>query len=192
MQSNDLPGDSSLQSILPKLLSLAGLIKNLALRFKGVARFLTLGGFLADVWLCYYLKGAFGWSLATSIGLALVLLIPVLLVGWCWFVMEQACDLPQRLSDCLNRGTSYASDALNRLAGEPVVNQSRVADIGKWGGLVYELRSLSQDTRELFMVFGGSLAFTNPLFIMALVISVLLIFGLLASAFLTGIFALFT
>lgn len=184
---------STLALLLPKLMGLAGMIRNLAERFKGISRFLAVSGLLATLWLTWFIAQSFGLSLPSTLGIGLVLLLPALVLGWSWYILEQACDMPERLTAWLSQAKGYAGETLQRLTAEESQGPRRgkLGDLGKVGGLVYELRSMQEDTRDLVTIFGGSLALTNPLFLLVLVISATAIVVLDISAILTGLTALF-
>ena len=193
MQQPETTPHGTLATLTPRLMGFARLIRNLAHRFKGVARFLAVSGLLSGLWLAWYAAHGFGWSTAAALAVGVVLLLPALLLGWCWYVLDQACDLPERLGVWLSRAKGYAGETLQRLADTDTAAapRSRLGDLGQMGGLLYELRSMHEDSRDLMMVFGGSLALTNPLSLLVIGLSAGLILLLDLGALLTGLAALF-
>jgi hypothetical protein len=191
MQTPETTSNSTPAALLPKLMGFARLVKSLAERFKGVARFLAVSGLLSVLWLGWYFVRSHGFPPVAAILTGLLMLLPVLLLGWCWYVLDQACDMPERLTEWIGRAKGYAGETVQRLAGTSPPARGGLGELGQVGGLLYELRSMGEDTRDLFTVFGGSLAFTNPLFLIAVAVSALLIVAMDAGAIITGIVALF-
>lgn len=180
--------------LIPKLLGLARWVGNLARRFRGGARFLTLSGALATLWLSFRLGHGYGAPLWASLGTASLLLVPVGLIGWCWWILEQACDLPERLRTWLEQTKSSAGDVVQRLSTPDASAKapSRLIEWGKWGALVYELRSMGSDAQELMALFGGSIALTNPLVLVAIVASAGFILTLNCIALVTLVLAVWS
>jgi hypothetical protein len=48
---------------------------------------------------------------------------------------------------------------------------TKLSDLGKLGGLAYEVASMGLDAKDVVEILGGSLVLANPLFITALVVS---------------------
>jgi hypothetical protein len=109
-------------------------------------------------------------------------------------VLEEASNLPQRLTAWLGQARNYAGDVVQRLQNDPAMAQkaTKVRDLKQLGGLAYEIASMGIDSRDLLGILGGSLSLTNPLFLLVLTISAGLIVLLDIGALVTGLFALLT
>jgi hypothetical protein len=59
------------------------------------------------------------------------------------------------------------------------------------GGLTYEIASMGIDATDLLGILGGTLSFTNPIFLLVLTISAGLIIMLDITAVIAGLAALF-
>ncbi|RQW82937.1 MAG: hypothetical protein EHM62_02820 [Methylococcus sp.] len=131
-------------------------------------------------------------KLIAALLLGVVLLLPGLVVGWSWYVLEEASNLPQRLTAWLGQARNYAGDVVQRLQNDPAVAQKvgKVRDLKQLGGLAFEIASMGIDSRDLLGIFGGSLSLTNPLFLLMLTISAGLIVLLDIGAVIGGLIAL--
>lgn len=187
--SEDTTG-SPLGAVLPRLMGFAQLAASLASRFKGVARFLSLGGLAAAVWLAYVAAHAFGLAPLTVAIAGAVMALPALVLGGVWFVLGQVGDLPRRLADWLDRADDYAGDAWQSLRSEAAPARSRLGDLKPLAGLAYELRSMGGDARDLALAFRGALSLTNPLFLLLVAVSTLVIVLMDMASVITGLFFL--
>ena len=194
MATTDKAPNKKLLDFLPRIMGFARLVQNLANRFKGIARFLALTGLAAGLLLLWLATRAWGLSALWSVLLGGVLLLPGLVVGWSWYVLEEASNLPQRLTTWLGQAGQYAGDVVQRLQSDPATTPraSKFSDLKQLGGLAYEIASMGLDSRDLLAILGGSLSLTNPIFLLVLTIAVGLIVLLDISAVITGLFALFT
>ena len=170
--------NGKLAALLPRLMGFARLAEGLAKRFIGVARFAALSGLLAALWLGYVTAHSFGFTLLWASIAGLVLALPGLVMGFCWYVLDEALGLPQRLAECTARLHGYAGDVKQRFQGEPRKEKARFKDLGQLAGLAYEVHSLGSDARDLMAILGGTLTLANPVFLFVLGGSALLI-GLL-------------
>jgi hypothetical protein len=192
MENVARPAETTFEKILPRLTRFAEVIQNLANRFKGLARFLAVTGLVSALMLDWFATKAWGLSLTTAALLGAVLMLPGLVLGWCWYVLDDASNLPQRLSTWVGQARHYAGDVKQRLqADEPATSgRSRLSDLKQLGGLAYDITAMGSDARDLLTVLGGSLTLTNPVFLLVLAISVGLIGLLDLSAAITALLAL--
>lgn len=173
--------------LIPRLMGFARLVQGLAKRFKGAARFLSLTGLLAAVWLAFVAAHSLGFPTLAAVLAGGVLALPALVLGGVWFVLDQASTLPRRLADWLGRAHVQAGDTWQRVQGEPPPGQGRFKDLRPWLGLAYELRAMGADARDLALTLRGALALTNPLFLLAVGGSVLATVLLDVAAAVTGL-----
>lgn len=179
---------------LPRLMGFARLVQGLANRFKGMARLLALTGLASALLLTWLATRAWGLSVIWSLVLAVLLLLPGLVVGWSWYVLEEASNLPQRLTAWLGQARNYAGDVVQRLQSDPATapRASRFSDLKQLGGLAYEIAAMGIDSRDLLSILGGSLSLSNPLFLLVLTIAAGLIVLLDIGAVIAGLVSVFT
>ena len=194
MATTDKAPNKKLLDFLPRIMGFARLVQNLANRFKGIARFLALSGLASGLLLVWLASRAWGLSALWSVLLGGVLLLPGLVVGWSWYVLEEASNLPQRLTTWLGQAGQYAGDVVQRLQSDPATapRASKFSDLKQLGGLAYEIASMGLDSRDLLSILGGSLSLTNPIFLLVLMIAVGLIVLLDMGALICGVFAVLT
>ena len=194
MATTDNGPNQKLIEFLPRIMGFARLVQNLANRFKGIARFLALTGLASGLLLLWLATRAWGLSALWSVLLGGVLLLPGLVVGWSWYVLEEASNLPQRLTTWLGQAGQYAGDVVQRLQSDPATapKASKFSDLKQLGGLAYEIASMGLDSRDLLSILGGSLSLTNPIFLLVLMIAVGLIVLLDMGALICGVFAVLT
>jgi hypothetical protein len=192
MENPQTPGNQKLADFIPKLMGFARMVQNLANRFKGLARFLALSGLLAALLLTWLATHAWGLSVITAVLLGVVLLLPGLVLGWVWYVLEEASNLPQRLTAWAGQARDYAGDFVQRLqsGAPPAEKATRVTDLKQLGGLAYEITSMGVDAKDLLSIFGGTLSLTNPIFLLVLAIAVGVIVLLDIGAAIGGLIAL--
>lgn len=192
MATTDNGPNQKLIEFLPRIMGFARLVQNLANRFKGIARFLALTGLASALLLAWLATRAWGLSVIWSVLLGVVLLLPGLVVGWSWYVLEEAGNLPQRLTAWLGQARNYAGDVVQRLQNDPAVAQKvgKIRDLKQLGGLAFEIASMGIDSRDLLGIFGGSLSLTNPIFLLVLTISAGLIVLLDIGAVIAGLISL--
>ena len=179
---------------LPRLMGFARLVQGLANRFKGMARLLALTGLASALLLTWLATRAWGLSVIWSLVLAVLLLLPGLVVGWSWYVLEEASNLPQRLTAWLGQARNYAGDVVQRLQSDPATapRASKFSDLKQLGGLAYEIAAMGIDSRDLLSILGGSLSLSNPLFLLVLTIAAGLIVLLDIGAVIAGLVSVFT
>ncbi len=179
---------------LPRLMGFARLVQGLANRFKGMARLLALTGLASALLLTWLTTRAWSLPVTWSLVLAVLLLLPGLVVGWSWYVLEEANNLPQRLTAWLGQARNYAGDVVQRLQSDPATapRASRFSDLKQLGGLAYEIAAMGIDSRDLLSILGGSLSLSNPLFLLVLTIAAGLIVLLDIGAVIAGLVSVFT
>ncbi len=179
---------------LPRLMGFARLVQGLANRFKGMARLLALTGLASALLLTWLTTRAWSLPVTWSLVLAVLLLLPGLVVGWSWYVLEEASNLPQRLTAWLGQARNYAGDVVQRLQSDPATapRASRFSDLKQLGGLAYEIAAMGIDSRDLLSILGGSLSLSNPLFLLVLTIAAGLIVLLDIGAVIAGLVSVFT
>ena len=194
MATTDKAPNKTLLDFLPRIMGFARLVQNLANRFKGIARFLALSGLASALLLVWLATRSWGLSVIWSVLLGVVLLLPGLVVGWSWYVLEEASNLPQRLISWLSQAGQYAGDVVQRLQTDPGVAQKvgKLRDLKQLGGLAYEIASMGIDSRDLLSILGGSLSLTNPIFLLVLMIAAGLIVLLDVGALICSVFAVLT
>lgn len=192
MQTPRAPTARKLADIIPRLMGFARLIQNLANRFKGLARTLAVTGLLSALLLDWFLARAWGFSAMTAVILGLILILPGLVLGWCWYVLDEAGSLPQRLAAWTGQARDYAGDVVQRMQGEnpPAEKPARVSDLRQLGGLAYEITSMGLDAKDLLSILGGTLSLTNPIFLLVLAIAAGLIVLLDITALIWALVAL--
>jgi hypothetical protein len=156
---------------LPKqLFEFVALLSRIARRFKGVASLLTLTGVMATLFLDYQLGRHFGLASVWFWLIAVPLLLPTLLWGWFWYLLDLAINLPERMNAWLKSAKAYSGELVQRVTSTDT-ESTKLSDLGKLGGLAYEVASMGLDAKDVVEILGGSLVLANPLFITALVVS---------------------
>lgn len=185
--------NARLTALIPRLMSFARLIQGLANRFKGAARSLAVSGVISGLILAWL--ASHGWQLSSTVSLILgvILLLPGLVLGWCWYVLEEASNLPQRLISWVNRVGGYAGEVRQRMGGEAgaAPSTARVSDLKQLGGLAFDIASMGLDSRDLISILGGTLSFTNPVFLIVLLVATGLIALLDTVAIISALVAIF-
>lgn len=178
-----------LADFIPKLMGFARIAQNLANRFTGLARFLTLSGLLSALLLAWLATRAWELSVITAVLLAVFLILPGLVLGWVWYVLDEASNLPQRLMAWAGQARDYAGGVVQRLqtGTPPSEKTTRVTDLKQLGGLAYEITSMGVDAKDLLSIFGGTLSLTNPVFLLVLAIAAGLIMLLDIGAIIAGL-----
>lgn len=193
METTSSAPNARLAGLIPKLMNFARLIQGLANRFEGSARTLTLSGLLSGLILSWLASRS--WELSTTVTLILgtLLLLPGLVLGWCWYVLHEAANLPQRLASWVGRVGGYAGDVRQRLSGEaePAPSEAKVSDLRQLGGLAFDIASMGLDSRDLLSILGGTLSFTNPIFLIVLIAAAALIVLLDLIAVISSLVAIF-
>lgn len=179
MSENDAIGEAPdrRKVLVEHLLRFADILQGLSGRFKGVARSLTLAGVLGALILDFLMKSAWGWGWTATSVAGVILLLPAMVIGWGWYVLEEATGLPQRILNWLSGAKEYAGTVVQRnLSAEARPAQGgRLSDLKSVGGLAVEIASLGMDASGLLGILGGSLSVTNPLYLLAVTVSVCLI-----------------
>jgi hypothetical protein len=165
--------ESVVKKPLPKqLFEFVALLSRIARRFKGVASLLTLTGVMATLFLDYQLGRHFGLASVWFWLIAVPLLLPTLLWGWFWYLLDLAINLPERMNAWLKSAKAYSGELVQRVTSTDTETEStKLSDLGKLGGLAYEVASMGLDAKDVVEILGGSLVLANPLFITALVVS---------------------
>jgi uncharacterized membrane protein (DUF485 family) len=192
MEKPETRSSQALADFLPKIMGFARMVQNLAQRFRGVARFLALTGLFSALVLDWFATRAFGFSVTLAVILGVILILPGLVMGWVWYVLDEASTLPQRLTAWASQARDYAGDVVQRLQRDIPATQkaTRVTDLKQLGGLAYEITSMGVDAKDLLSILGGSLSLTNPVFLLVLAISAGLIVLLDLGVVITGLIAL--
>lgn len=184
--------NQALAVLLPKLMGLARLAESLANRFKTAVLVGGVTGVLAALWLGYFTVQIWQFSLTAAGITGAILVLPALIAGWCWMVLDDATGMPRRIVDWVSNAHVYVGEAKQRFqAAEKPPEKGRFKDLWQLGGLLYELNSMGADARDLYAILKGSLALSNPLFISALIGSGLAIAVVDFVAFICGLFYLF-
>ena len=176
---------------IERLLGFATLLEGFSRRFLGTARHLTLLGLFGGLVVDLLLRRAFDWSSGVTIGVGVIFLMPAAVVGWGWYVLSEAAGLPARLLSWLGSAQNYAGMVAGRVIGNAAPSKGRLADLFALGGLAVELTSMGLDASGLMAILGGTLSVTNPIYLVALGVSVLLIGILALLAVILGLSALF-
>ena len=166
-------GETGVKKPLPKkLLEGVALLSRIARRFKGIASLLSLSGVIATLFLDYQLGRHFGLSSVWFWLIALPIMLPTLLWGWFWYLLDLAINLPERMNTWLKSAKEYSGELIQRVnATELETESTKLSDLGKLGGLAYEVASMGLDAKDVVEILGGSLMLANPLFVTALIVS---------------------
>ena len=166
-------GETGVKKPLPKkLLEGVALLSRIARRFKGIASLLSLSGVIATLFLDYQLGRHFGLSSVWFWLIALPIMLPTLLWGWFWYLLDLAINLPERMNTWLKSAKEYSGELIQRVnATERETESTKLSDLGKLGGLAYEVASMGLDAKDVVEILGGSLMLANPLFVTALIVS---------------------
>ena len=184
--------DPRRQKVVDHVLRFAEVLQGLSRRFKGAARNLTLSGLLAALVLDLIMRNVWTWSPTVSVIVGIFLALPAVVVGWGWYVLEEATGLPERLVSWFGGAKSYAGTVVQRVQGDNSgAAPSRLSDLKALGGLAFEITSLGLDTTGLLSILGGALSVTNPLYLLVLTLAVGLIVVLDISAVIAGLAVLF-
>lgn len=173
METSRQPAGRKPADIIPKLMRFARMVQNLANRFKGLTRFMAVSGLVSALLLDWLMVRAWGWSGLTAVILGTILILPGLLLGWCWYLLDEAGSLPQRLAAWTGQARDYAGGVAQRVKGgePPAEPAARVSDLRQLGGLAYEITSMGLDAKDLLSILGGTLSLTNPIFLLVLAIA---------------------
>ncbi len=166
-------GETGVKKPLPKkLLEGVALLSRIARRFKGIASLLSLSGVIATLFLDYQLGRHFGLTSVWFWLIALPIMLPTLLWGWFWYLLDLAINLPERMNTWLKSAKEYSGELIQRVnATERETESTKLSDLGKLGGLAYEVASMGLDAKDVVEILGGSLMLANPLFVTALIVS---------------------
>ena len=166
-------GETGVKKPLPKkLLEGVALLSRIARRFKGIASLLSLSGVIATLFLDYQLGRHFGLTSIWFWLIALPIMLPTLLWGWFWYLLDLAINLPERMNTWLKSAKEYSGELIQRVnATELETESTKLSDLGKLGGLAYEVASMGLDAKDVVEILGGSLMLANPLFVTALIVS---------------------
>lgn len=166
-------GETGVKKPLPKkLLECVALLSRIARKFKGIASLLSLSGVIATLFLDYQLGRHFGLSSVWFWLIALPIMLPTLLWGWFWYLLDLAINLPERMNTWLKSAKEYSGELIQRVnATELETESTKLSDLGKLGGLAYEVASMGLDAKDVVEILGGSLMLANPLFVTALIVS---------------------
>ena len=165
--------ETGVKKPLPKkLLEGVALLSRIARRFKGIASLLSLSGVIATLFLDYQLGRHFGLTSVWFWLIALPIMLPTLLWGWFWYLLDLAINLPERMNTWLKSAKEYSGELIQRVnATERETESTKLSDLGKLGGLAYEVASMGLDAKDVVEILGGSLMLANPLFVTALIVS---------------------
>lgn len=193
MTTPDPASRPTLADLLPKLMGFARLVQNLANRFKGLARWLAISGVLSALLLDWLTVRAWDLSATWAVVLGTLLLLPGLVLGWSWYVLAEASNLPQRVAQWAGQAKHLAGGVAQRLLADkpPAETSGRLGDLRKLGGLTYDIAAMGLDATDLMAILGGTLSFTNPVFLLVLAISAGLIVLLNLMATIMALIALF-
>ena len=166
-------GESGVKKPLPKkLFEFVALLSRIARRFKGIASLLALTGLIATFFLDFQLSRHIGFTSVWFWLIAVPLMVPALLWGWFWYLLDLAINLPERMNDWLKSAKAYSGELVQKVtASDSETKSTKLSDLGKLGGLAYEVASMGLDAKDVVEILGGSLVLANPLFVTALVVS---------------------
>ena len=168
------PEQAQRLKLMERLMGFARLVQGLSQRFEGTAKWLTLTGLGSAVLLDSLMARGFSWSMTVTLIVGVILILPGLVVGWGWYVLNEAVNLPQRLLDFCAKAKDYAGDVTQHLKTPKVdrTERSGLKDLKKLGGLAFDMASFGLDSQELLLIMGGSLSLANPIYLLALSISI--------------------
>ena len=178
--------------LMERLMGFARLVQGLR-RFEGPAKWLTLTGLGSGALLDGLMARSFGWSMTVTLIVGLILILPGLVTGWGWYVLNEAVNLPQRLLDFCSKAKDYAGEVNQRLKTPKAEREQRSGfqDLKKVGGLAFDMASMGLDSQEILLIMGGSLSLANPIYLLALTISIGAIGLITLSALIALLIAIF-
>ncbi|NBS17649.1 MAG: hypothetical protein EBT06_11800 [Gammaproteobacteria bacterium] len=183
------------EALFQRVMGFAALLQGLAQRFIGLARFLTLSGLLAALVLDSLIVRSFDLSMVWAVIIGSLFMLPGLVIGWGWYILNEATTLPGRLLGWFNNAKAYAGDVSERAKAqvvEGIKKEGGLHDLKQLGGLAFDITSMGFDTSGLLSILGGSLSLTNPLVLVAMIIAGALVGLLDVAALLAGVISLFS
>lgn len=181
------------REFVARVMGFAQLLQGFSQRFLGLARNLTLSGALAGLVLALLMRHAYEWSMLVTLLVGFLFLLPVLVVGWGWYVLSEATGLPGRLLTWFGSARSYAGAVSGKVESDTpaMASRGRFRDLRALGGLAFEITSMGMDASGLIAILGGALSITNPIYLVLLLISLALIAVLDIAALISALGALF-
>ena len=166
-----------IQTALEAVLPYARIADGLARRMVGKVGTIAMLGFVAAGWLATACALTFDWGLVTALILFFFLVAPAAVLWKIHSVLKNTVGLPQRVVDTANRAYEKSNElrqahvARPSLAATDTSSRSRFKDLWKAARSVLEIKSLSDEARELVAALGSSIAIANPAFAFALFIA---------------------
>lgn len=168
-----------IQAALEAVLPYARIADGLARRMVGKVGTIAMLGFVAAGWLATACAMTFDWGLVTALILFFFLVAPAAVLWKIHSVLRSTVGLPQRVVDTANRAyeksnelrQAHVARASLATADASSGSRSRFKDLWKAARSVLEIKSLSDEARELVAALGSSIAIANPAFAFALFIA---------------------
>ena len=191
-QEQEVKINNALTRVVPKILGFAGTVQKLALRFKGLARFLALSGLLSALIIDIALIRSFGLSTTAGIVIGAILVFPGFVLSWLWYTLESAISLPQRLSSWLKDAGQYAVGMKAKISTKDQTSEVKnFSDLKGLGGLTYDIASMGLDAKDVVELLGGTLMLTNPITLIVITVSSITIVILDLGSLITGLVTIF-
>ena len=160
----------TMETLKAKLLTVIENGVALADRNTNHVRNLVILGFLAALWLSYYLHQMISPPAYIALPISLVLLLPVLFLAKLLFTLRDVRELPGRIDKCFNGFKSsfdeYHQQLKTRL--DEVKRKRKLSDLITFGKDFREVMRLARNTDGLTSAIGGAMVFGNPLFLLVM------------------------
>ena len=132
-------------------------------------RLAALVGITMVVWLFVWMTRLSEFSLTTGLLVAGVASLPVLVLLWYWWGLEELKKLPENVAQMAGNASSEVRNHIQGIrAGETHKLVSHVS-LGK----LWELRSLADEARDLLGSYAHAGSLANPLLLVLLFLSLL-------------------
>lgn len=173
-----------------KLLPLAQRIASLARGSRGVVGLLLTIAALSALWLMLFLQEIFNFSVLTAVIVLGLLALPAIVLGILYIALQKAIGLVDEVNQLINAISTTLDDSYNQaqnLLKTGARQQLAIGGLFSLGSALHELLSLVDDVGGLALKFKTLLLAFNPLYLGAVLISVLVTIALAIASIITGI-----
>lgn len=138
-------------------------------------RLIFILGLTVVVWIGFWMFKVQHFSLLVSTSLLVIALLPVLIIGYFWWALEELKNLPNIAGEMLMDVKSELLDSARD------IRASKVAKIGIWGATkgLWSIASMLGDVRELLGSYISMATLLNPFMLGLGVVALGLVFMLL-------------
>jgi hypothetical protein len=179
------------EAVIEKLLQVARMAEAVALRSNKKVRSLAFGGILSACWLTYYFIHTFALSLPNALWIFVLLAVPGLVLGKMYLTLKGTVGLPQRLLGVIDKIKGKTAEFHQKFESQkqlnPVNSKPRFSDLWRLGKTLFEVKSLSDEAREMVSLLGGATILLNPVFAGIMAVAGAITVLLFITAVITGL-----